>query len=87
MAARTRSHPMDIDSTGVSTPDRLFINGSECCRSMVLLNSQITHRMARSSECGQQLRPVVLQCLSPLGVGGADGEDPSLERKRAAMGG
>ena len=53
---------------------------------MMLLDAQIPHCVPSSGECAQQLRSVVEQCLSPLGMTGTDGEDAALECKGSAMG-
>ena len=64
---------MDIDATGMPIPDLLFILGRLCGQGMVLLNLEITDWVASSAQGCQELGSVVLQRLTPLGMGGADG--------------
>ena len=45
---------------------------------MVLLDAQITHRMAGLMQGADQLGPVVEESLAPLGMAGSHGQHPAL---------
>ena len=76
---------MHINPAWVTLP---FLEGisSQLTRGrVVLLNPQITNRMAGRTDGRQQLRFALKQCLSPLGMAGSHGQHAVAQRKRLAM--
>ena len=49
-------------------------------KGVVLLNAQITHRVAGLVQGADQLRLVVEESLAPLGMAGSHGQHPALQR-------
>ena len=49
-------------------------------KGVVLLNAQITHRVAGLMQGDNQLRLVVEESLAPLGMAGSYGQHPALQR-------
>ena len=52
---------------------------------VVLLNAQITHRVAGLVQGAYQLRLVVEESLAPLRMAGSHGQHPALQRSGAAV--
>ena len=83
--ARAGSHAMNVGTTGMAGPDAgLAVGMARCCR-MVLLDAQVLDGVASRTQRGQKLRTAVLQCLSPLGMTGPDGEDAALKAEGLAV--
>ena len=78
-AGRACPHAVDIGATGMSFPDALFTVQACSLHTVMLLDAQIPDRVTIASECCQELQPVVLQCLAPMWMAGADGEYTAFE--------
>lgn len=76
---------MNIRPTGVLGPDAGFTVERCCAAGVVLLDAQITHRMASTVKCADQLVLVVLQRLPPLGMARSHCQHPPLQCERSAM--
>ena len=79
-AVRARSHAMDIGATRVLGPNAGFALQHWGLEGVVLLNAQITHRVAGLMQGADQLGLVVEESLAPLGMTGSHGQYPALQR-------
>ena len=79
-AVRARSHSMDIGAARVLGPNAGFALQLRGLRGVVLLNAQITHRVAGLMESANELGTVVEESLAPLGMAGTHGQHPALQR-------
>ena len=61
-------------------PDAGFALQGRGWKGVVLLDPQITHRMAGLMQGADQLGPVVQESLAPLGMAGTHGQNTPLER-------
>ena len=79
-AVRARPHSMDIGAARMLGPDAGFAFQHRGLKGVVLLNAQITHRMACLMQGADELGPVVEESLAPLGMAGPHGQHPALQR-------
>ena len=79
-AVRACPHAMDIGAAGMLGPNAGFALQYRGLKGVVLLNAQITHRVAGLMQGADQLRLVVKESLSPLGITGSHGQYPALQR-------
>ena len=70
---------MDVGAARVLGPDAGFAFQHWGLKGVVLLDAQITHRMAGLMQCADELGPVVEECLAPLGMAGSHGQHPPLQ--------
>ena len=73
-AVRARPHSMDIGAARMLGPDAGFAFQHRGLKGVVLLNAQITHRMACLMQGADELGPVVEESLAPLGMAGSHGQ-------------
>ena len=71
---------MDIGAAWMLRPNAGFAFQNRGWKRMVLLDTQITHRMAGLMKGTDQLRPVVQESLAPLGMAGSHRQHPPLKR-------
>ena len=71
---------MDIRAAWMLGPNAGFTLQDRGLKGMVLLDAQITHRMAGLMKGTDQLRPVVEESLAPLGMAGSHCQHPALQR-------
>ena len=71
---------MDIGAAGMLGPNAGFSLQCRGLKGVVLLNAQITHRVAGLMQGADQLRLVVEESLAPLGMTGSHGQYPALQR-------
>ena len=71
---------MDVGAARMLGPDAGFAFQHRGLKGVVLLDAQITHRMAGLMQGADELGPVVEQSLAPLGVAGPHGQHPALQR-------
>jgi hypothetical protein len=71
---------MDIGAAWMLGPNAGFAFQHRGLKGVVLLDAQITHRMAGLMQGADQLGPVVEESLAPLGMAGSYGEHPPLKR-------
>ena len=79
-AVRARPHSMDIGAARMLGPYAGFAFQHRGLKGVVLLNAQITHRMACLMQGADELGPVVEESLAPLGMAGPHGQHPALQR-------
>ena len=79
-AVWARPHAMDIGAARMLGPDAGFVFPHRGLKGVVLLDAQIAHRMACLMQGGNELGPVVEECLAPLGMTGPHGQHPALQR-------
>ena len=79
-AIGTRPHSMDIGAARMLGPNAGFAFQHRGLKGVVLLDAQITHRMAGLMQGADQLGPVVEESLAPLGMAGSHGQHPPLQR-------
>ena len=79
-AVRARPHAMDIGAARMLGPDAGLAFQHRRLKGVVLLDAQITHRMAGLMQGADQLGPVVEESLAPLGMAGPHGQHPALQR-------
>ena len=79
-AVRTGAHSVDIGAAWMLGPDAGFAFQHRGLNGVVLLDTQITHRMACLMQGADELGPVVQESLAPLGMAGSHGQHPPLER-------
>ena len=79
-AVRARPHSMDIGAARMLGPDAGFAFQHRGLKGVVLLDAQITHRMACLMQGADELGPVVEESLAPLGMAGPHGQHPALQR-------
>ena len=72
---------MNIGAAWMLGPDAGFALQGRGWKGVVLLDAQITHRMAGLMQGADELGPVVQERLAPLGMAGSHGQDPPLERQ------
>ena len=77
---RACPHAMDIGAAGMLGPNAGFALQQRGLKRVVLLNAQITHRVAGLMQGADQLRLVVEESLAPLGMTGSHGQYPALHR-------
>ena len=78
-------HAMHIGATRMLGPnDRLALQ-HRGLEGVVLLNAQITHRVAGLVQGAEQLGLVVKESLAPLRMAGSYGQHPALQRQGAAV--
>ena len=70
---------MDIGAARMLGPNAGFALQLRGWKSVVLLDAQITHRMAGLMQGADQLRPVVEERLAPLGMAGSHGQHTPLQ--------
>ena len=71
---------MDIGAARMLGPNAGFALQYRGLKGVVLMNAQITHRMASLMQGGDQLWLVVKESLAPLGMTGSHGQYPALQR-------
>ena len=71
---------MDIGAARMLGPNAGFALQYRGLKGVVLLNAQITHRVAGLMQGADQLRPVVEESLAPLGMTGSHGQYPAFQR-------
>ena len=79
-AVRACPHAMDIGAARMLGPNAGFAFQHRGLKGVVLLNAQITHRVAGLMQGADQLRLVVQESLAPLGITGSHGQYPALQR-------
>ena len=79
-AVRACPHAMDIGAARMLGPNAGFAFQHRGLKGVVLLDAQITHRMAGLMQGADQLGPVVEESLAPLGMTGSHGQHPALQR-------
>ena len=77
---RTCPHAMDIGAARMLGPNPGFALQQRGLKWVVLLNAQITYRMAGLMQGADQLGLVVEESLPPLGMAGTHGQHPALQR-------
>ena len=78
---------MDVCAARVPGPDAFFTLQSSGLGCVMLLNPKVSHSVTSSVQRADQLRAVVQQRLTPLGVTRAHRENAALELQWSAMGG
>ena len=73
-------HAMHIGAARVLGPNAGFALQHWGLEGVVLLNAQITHRVACLVQGADQLGLVVKESLAPLGMAGSHGQHPALQR-------
>ena len=71
---------MDISAARMLGPNAGFALQYRGLKRVVLLNTQITHRVAGLVQGADQLRLVVEESLAPLRMAGSHGQHPALQR-------
>ena len=71
---------MDIGAAWMLGPNAGFALQYRGLKGVVLLNAQITHRVAGLVQGAYQLRLVVEESLAPLRMAGSHGQHPALQR-------
>ena len=71
---------MHIGAARMFGPNAGFALQHRGLEGVVLLNAQITHRVAGLVQGADQLGLVVEESLAPLGMAGSNGEHPPLKR-------
>ena len=71
---------MHIGAARMLGPNAGFALQRRGLEGVVLLNAQITHRVAGLMQGVDQLGLVVEDSLSPLGMAGSHGQHPALQR-------
>ena len=71
---------MDIGSARMLGPNAGFTLQDSGLKRMVLLDAQITHRMAGLMQGADQLGAVVEESLAPLGMAGSHSQHSTLQR-------
>ena len=71
---------MDIGAARMLGPDAGFAFQNRGLKGVVLLDAQITHRVAGLMQGGDELGPVVEESLAPLGMAGPHGQHTALQR-------
>ena len=71
---------MDIGAARMLGPNAGFALQYRGLKGVVLLNAQITHRVAGLMQGADQLRLVVQESLAPLWMTGSHGQYPALQR-------
>ena len=79
-AVRACPHAMDIGAAGMLGPNAGFVLQYRGLKGVMLLNAQIMHRVTGLMQGADQLRLVVEESLSPLGMTGSHGQHPALQR-------
>ena len=79
-AVWARPHSMDIGAARMLGPNAGFALQLRGLKGVVLLNAQITHRVAGLMQSAYELGPVVEESLAPLGMAGSHGQHPALHR-------
>ena len=77
---RACPHAMHIGAARMFGPNAGFAFQDRGLKGVVLLDAQITHRMAGLMQGADELGPVVEQSLAPLGMAGPHGQHPALQR-------
>ena len=76
---------MDIRAAWMLGPNAGFTLQDRGLKGMVLLDAQITHRMAGLMQGADQLGAVVEESLAPLGMAGPHGQHSPLQRQGSAV--
>ena len=76
---------MDIRAAWMLGPNAGFTLQDRGLKGMVLLDAQITHRMAGLMQGADELWSVVEECLAPLGMAGSNGQHPPLQGQGATV--
>ena len=71
---------MNIGTARMLGPNPCFALQLRRLKRVVLLNAQITHRVAGLMQSIDELGPVVEESLTPLGMAGSHGQYPTLQR-------
>ena len=79
-AVRACPHAMHIGAARMLGPNAGFALHLRGLKGVVLLNAQITHRVAGLMQGADQLWLVVEESLAPLGMTGSHGQHPALQR-------
>lgn len=79
-AIGARPHSMNISAARMLGPNAGFAFQKRGLKGVVLLDAQITHRIAGLMQSADELGPVVEESLAPLGMTGPHGQDSSLQR-------
>ena len=79
-AVRACPHAMDIGAARMLGPNAGFALQLRGLKGVVLLNAQITHRVAGLMQSADELGTVVEESLAPLGMAGSHGQHPALQR-------
>ena len=78
-AVRACPHAVDISAARMLGPNAGFALQQRGLKGLVLLNAQITHRVAGLVQGADQLRLVVEESLAPLRMAGSHGQHPALQ--------
>ena len=73
-------HAVHIGAARMLSPNAGFALQHWGLEGVVLLNAQITHRVAGLVQGADQLRLVVKESLAPLRMAGSHGQHPALQR-------
>ena len=79
-AVRACPHAMDIGAARMLGPNPGFALQHRGLKWVMLLNAQITYRVAGLMQGADQLRLVVEESLAPLGMAGSHGQHAELKR-------
>ena len=79
-AVRACPHTRDIGAARMLSPNADFAFQRRGLEGVVLLNAQITHRVAGLMQGVDQLGLVVEESLAPLRMAGSHGQHPALQR-------
>ena len=79
-AVRACPHAVHIGAARMLGPNAGFAFQDRGFKGVVLLDAQITHRMAGLMQGADQLGSVVEESLAPLGMAGSHGQHPPLKR-------
>ena len=71
---------MDIGAARMLGPNAGFAFQNRRLKGMMLLNAQITHRVAGLMQGADQLGLVVQESLAPLGMAGSHGQHSALQQ-------
>ena len=71
---------MDIGAARMLGPNAGLALQHRGLKWVVLLNAQITHRVAGLMQGADELGFVVVESLAPLGMAGSYGQHPALQR-------
>ena len=77
---RACPHAMHISAARMFAPNAGFALQHRGLKGVVLLNAQITHRVAGLVQGADQLGLVVKESLAPLRMTGSHGQHPALQR-------
>ena len=79
-AVRACPHAMNIGAARMLGPNAGFTLQHRRLKGVVLLNAQVTHRVAGLMQGADQLGLVVKESLAPLGMAGSHGQHSALQQ-------